>query len=115
MDGISAGPQKDEVTLRIVVRMPPQHIIKGVSTKRESESSFWGEFLLAIACGLKAACGLAAILKCEEGSFSARFISFSFGFQDLKQQEFYLGSSKVSGKLDWKMLDEAVCQVFKVR
>ncbi|XP_066482625.1 neuron navigator 1 [Tiliqua scincoides] len=61
MDGISAGPQKDEVTLRIVVRMPPQHIIKG----------------------------------------------------DLKQQEFYLGSSKVSGKLDWKMLDEAVCQVFK--
>ncbi|XP_053099534.1 neuron navigator 1 isoform X2 [Hemicordylus capensis] len=61
MDGISAGTQKDEVTLRIVVRMPPQHIIKG----------------------------------------------------DLKQQEFYLGSSKVSGKLDWKMLDEAVCQVFK--
>nr|XP_034978987.1 neuron navigator 1 isoform X4 [Zootoca vivipara] len=61
MDGISAGSQRDEVTLRIVVRMPPQHIIKG----------------------------------------------------DLKQQEFYLGSSKVSGKLDWKMLDEAVCQVFK--
>ncbi|XP_044303407.1 neuron navigator 1 isoform X3 [Varanus komodoensis] len=61
MDGISAGLQKDELTLRIVVRMPPQHIIKG----------------------------------------------------DLKQQEFYLGSSKVSGKLDWKMLDEAVCQVFK--
>ncbi|XP_077785232.1 neuron navigator 1 isoform X6 [Podarcis muralis] len=61
MDGISAGTQRDEVTLRIVVRMPPQHIIKG----------------------------------------------------DLKQQEFYLGSSKVSGKLDWKMLDEAVCQVFK--
>ncbi|KAF7239001.1 Neuron navigator 1 [Varanus komodoensis] len=42
MDGISAGLQKDELTLRIVVRMPPQHIIKG----------------------------------------------------DLKQQEFYLGSSK---------------------
>ncbi|KAL8179214.1 UNVERIFIED_CONTAM: Neuron navigator 1 [Gekko kuhli] len=61
MDGITAGTQKDEVTLRIVVRMPPQHIIKG----------------------------------------------------DLKQQEFYLGSSKVNGKLDWKMLDEAVCQVFK--
>ncbi|XP_042318045.1 neuron navigator 1 isoform X9 [Sceloporus undulatus] len=61
MDGITAGTQKDEVTLRIVVRMPPQHIIKG----------------------------------------------------DLKQQEFYLGSSKLSGKLDWKMLDEAVCQVFK--
>ncbi|XP_054835872.1 neuron navigator 1 isoform X2 [Eublepharis macularius] len=61
MDGITAGTQKDEVTLRIVVRMPPQHIIKG----------------------------------------------------DLKQQEFFLGSSKVNGKLDWKMLDEAVCQVFK--
>ncbi|XP_061487848.1 neuron navigator 1 isoform X2 [Rhineura floridana] len=61
MDAISAGTQRDEVTLRIVVRMPPQHIIKG----------------------------------------------------DLKQQEFYLGSYKVSGKLDWKMLDEAVCQVFK--
>ncbi|XP_039390735.1 neuron navigator 1 isoform X3 [Mauremys reevesii] len=57
----AAGAQKDEVTLRIVVRMPPQHIIKG----------------------------------------------------DLKQQEFFLGCSKVSGKVDWKTLDEAVCQVFK--
>jgi hypothetical protein len=35
--------------------------------------------------------------------------------QDLKQQEFFLGCSKVSGKVDWKMLDEAVFQVFKVR
>ncbi|XP_075766304.1 neuron navigator 1 isoform X4 [Pelodiscus sinensis] len=57
----AAGAQKDEVTLRIVVRMPPQHIIKG----------------------------------------------------DLKQQEFFLGCSKVSGKVDWKTLDEVVCQVFK--
>uniref|UniRef100_A0A8D0GSM7 Neuron navigator 1 n=1 Tax=Sphenodon punctatus TaxID=8508 RepID=A0A8D0GSM7_SPHPU len=61
MDGITAGTQKDEVTLRIVVRMPLQHIIKG----------------------------------------------------DLKQQEFFLGNSKVNGKLDWKLLDEIVCQVFK--
>ncbi|XP_043856313.1 neuron navigator 1 isoform X5 [Dromiciops gliroides] len=61
MDGISTCSSKEEVTLRVVVRMPPQHIIKG----------------------------------------------------DLKQQEFFLGSSKVSGKIDWKMLDEAVCQVFK--
>ncbi|XP_076213975.1 neuron navigator 1 isoform X2 [Aptenodytes patagonicus] len=61
MDAVSAGAQKDELTLRIVVRMPPQHIIKG----------------------------------------------------DLKQQEFFLGWTKVSGKVDWKMLDEAVCQVFK--
>ncbi|NWT03389.1 NAV1 protein, partial [Mionectes macconnelli] len=61
MDAVSAGSQKDELTLRIVVRMPPQHIIKG----------------------------------------------------DLKQQEFFLGWTKVSGKVDWKMLDEAVCQVFK--
>ncbi|NXS56840.1 NAV1 protein, partial [Brachypteracias leptosomus] len=61
MDAVSAGTQKDELTLRIVVRMPPQHIIKG----------------------------------------------------DLKQQEFFLGWTKVSGKVDWKMLDEAVCQVFK--
>ncbi|XP_054432485.1 neuron navigator 1 [Pteronotus mesoamericanus] len=60
MDGISSGP-KEEATLRVVVRMPPQHIIRG----------------------------------------------------DLKQQEFFLGCSKVSGKLDWKMLDEAVFQVFK--
>ncbi|XP_024073812.2 neuron navigator 1 isoform X2 [Terrapene carolina triunguis] len=59
MDAV--GAQKDEVMLRIVVRMPPQHIIKG----------------------------------------------------DLKQQEFFLGCSKVSGKVDWKTLDEAVCQVFK--
>lgn len=31
----------------------------------------------------------------------------------MKQQEFFLGCSKVSGKVDWKMLDEAVFQVFK--
>ncbi|XP_064029990.1 neuron navigator 1 isoform X1 [Pogoniulus pusillus] len=61
MDAVSAGAQKEELTLRIVVRMPPQHIIKG----------------------------------------------------DLKQQEFFLGWTKVSGKVDWKVLDEAVCQVFK--
>ncbi|OXB72283.1 UNVERIFIED_CONTAM: hypothetical protein H355_003816 [Colinus virginianus] len=61
MDAVSSGAQKDELMLRIVVRMPPQHIIKG----------------------------------------------------DLKQQEFFLGWTKVSGKVDWKMLDEAVCQVFK--
>nr|XP_015856480.1 neuron navigator 1 isoform X7 [Peromyscus maniculatus bairdii] len=61
MDGISTCGPKEEVTLRVVVRMPPQHIIKG----------------------------------------------------DLKQQEFLLGCSKVSGKVDWKMLDEAVFQVFK--
>ena len=36
-------------------------------------------------------------------------------WQDLKQQEFFLGCSKVSGKLDWKVLDEAVFQVFKVK
>ncbi|XP_074241150.1 neuron navigator 1 isoform X4 [Saimiri boliviensis] len=61
MDGISTCGPKEEVTFRVVVRMPPQHIIKG----------------------------------------------------DLKQQEFFLGCSKVSGKVDWKMLDEAVFQVFK--
>ncbi|XP_036871060.2 neuron navigator 1 isoform X2 [Manis javanica] len=61
MDGVSSGGPKEEATLRVVVRMPPQHIIKG----------------------------------------------------DLKQQEFFLGCSKVSGKVDWKTLDEAVFQVFK--
>ncbi|XP_033618049.1 neuron navigator 1 isoform X1 [Fukomys damarensis] len=61
MDGISTCGPKEEASLRVVVRMPPQHIIKG----------------------------------------------------DLKQQEFFLGCSKVSGKVDWKMLDEAVFQVFK--
>ncbi|XP_057584517.1 neuron navigator 1 isoform X2 [Hippopotamus amphibius kiboko] len=61
MDGISTSGPKEEVTLRVVVRMPPQHIIKG----------------------------------------------------DLKQQEFFLGCSKVSGKVDWKLLDDAVFQVFK--
>ncbi|XP_044798512.2 neuron navigator 1 isoform X5 [Bubalus bubalis] len=61
MDGISTCGPKEEVTLRVVVRMPPQHIIKG----------------------------------------------------DLKQQEFFLGCSKVSGQVDWKLLDGAVFQVFK--
>ncbi|XP_070257490.1 LOW QUALITY PROTEIN: neuron navigator 1 [Myotis yumanensis] len=61
MDGISTCGPSAEATLRVVVRMPPQHIIRG----------------------------------------------------DLKQQEFFLGCSKVSGKVDWKMLDEAVFQVFQ--
>ncbi|XP_054569107.1 neuron navigator 1 isoform X1 [Eptesicus fuscus] len=61
MDGISTCGPKEEATLRVVVRMAPQHIIRG----------------------------------------------------DLKQQEFFLGCSKVSGKVDWKMLDEAVFQVFQ--
>ncbi|XP_055966486.1 neuron navigator 1 isoform X3 [Sorex fumeus] len=61
MDGISTCGPKEEVVLRVVVRMPPQHIIKG----------------------------------------------------DLKQQEFFLGCSKVSGKVDWKTLDDSVFQVFK--
>ncbi|XP_049626655.1 neuron navigator 1 [Suncus etruscus] len=61
MDGISTCGLKEEVVLRVVVRMPPQHIIKG----------------------------------------------------DLKQQEFFLGCSKVSGKVDWKTLDDSVFQVFK--
>ncbi|XP_024900317.1 neuron navigator 1 isoform X2 [Pteropus alecto] len=61
MDGISTCGPKEEATLRVVVRMSPQRVIRG----------------------------------------------------DLKQQEFFLGCSKVSGQVDWKMLDEAVFQVFK--
>ncbi|XP_074173217.1 neuron navigator 1 isoform X5 [Rhinolophus sinicus] len=61
MDGISTGGPKEEVTLRVVVRLPPQHVIRG----------------------------------------------------DLKQQEFFLGCSQVSGKADWKALDGAVSQVFQ--
>lgn len=30
MDGISTCSPKEEATLRVVVRMPPQHIIRGV-------------------------------------------------------------------------------------
>uniref|UniRef100_A0A8C3L4A5 Neuron navigator 1 n=1 Tax=Chrysolophus pictus TaxID=9089 RepID=A0A8C3L4A5_CHRPC len=37
----------------------------------------------------------------------------SVGCAGIPQQEFFLGWTKVSGKVDWKMLDEAVCQVFK--
>lgn len=35
MDGISTCGPKEEVTLRVVVRMPPQHIIKGVRNFKE--------------------------------------------------------------------------------
>lgn len=44
-----------------------------------------------------------------------RLTSSALALQDLKQQEFFLGCSKVSGKVDWKTLDEAVFQVFKVK
>lgn len=37
MDGISTCGPKEEVTLRVVVRMPPQHIIKGVRDFREGQ------------------------------------------------------------------------------
>lgn len=39
MDGISTCGPKEEVTLRVVVRMPPQHIIKGVRNFRESSNT----------------------------------------------------------------------------
>ncbi|XP_078500309.1 neuron navigator 1 isoform X6 [Lissotriton helveticus] len=61
MDGINGCSQKEEVSLRLVVRLPLQHIIKG----------------------------------------------------DLKQQEFFLGCVRVSLKAEWKMLDDAICQVFQ--
>ncbi|XP_071993333.1 neuron navigator 1 isoform X2 [Engystomops pustulosus] len=60
MDGVNTSLQR-EVTLRTVVRVPPQHIIKG----------------------------------------------------DLKQQEFFLGLTKISNKADWKSLDDAVCKIFQ--
>lgn len=103
MDAVSACTQKDEMTLRIVVRMPPQHIIKGVRcSKSKSRAWSWGRGQPCGCCG-----GWA-------WGFPDHTHSLSFGFQDLKQQEFFLGCSKVSGKVDWKVLDEAVCQVFKV-
>lgn len=37
MDGISTCGPKEEVTLRVVVRMPPQHIIKGVRDFRKGQ------------------------------------------------------------------------------
>lgn len=49
-----------------------------------------------------------------QGWCTAPAAHLCLGSQDLKQQEFFLGWTKVSGKVDWKMLDEAVCQVFKV-
>lgn len=38
MDGVSSSGPKEEATLRVVVRMPPQHIIKGVRNLRDG----WG-------------------------------------------------------------------------
>lgn len=40
MDGISTCGPKEEVTLRVVVRMPPQHIIKGVRNSGGVTPSF---------------------------------------------------------------------------
>uniref|UniRef100_A0A8C4YIA0 Neuron navigator 1 n=1 Tax=Gopherus evgoodei TaxID=1825980 RepID=A0A8C4YIA0_9SAUR len=70
---------------------------------------FWPFPALSLV-GQMARCSQAPPLVC-----SGYAHAFAFGFQDLKQQEFFLGCSKVSGKVDWKTLDEAVCQVFKVQ
>lgn len=41
MDGISSGGPKEEVTLRVVVRLPPQHIIRGVRTCGRAGGAQW--------------------------------------------------------------------------
>lgn len=34
--------------------------------------------------------------------------------QEVKQQDFFVGTVRVSGRMDWPMLDSAVSQAFKV-
>lgn len=35
--------------------------------------------------------------------------------QEVKQQDFFIGTVRVNGRMDWPMLDSAVSQAFKVR
>ncbi|KAL0609064.1 Neuron navigator 1 [Plecturocebus cupreus] len=112
MDGISTCGPKEEVTLRVVVRMPPQHIIKGVRSFRES---LYGN-KHNTARFLQENLGPGYLQTKELSSQGLQDLLFRVicsEARDLKQQEFFLGCSKVSGKVDWKMLDEAVFQVFK--
>lgn len=34
--------------------------------------------------------------------------------QEVKQQDFFIGTVRVNGRMDWSMLDSAVGQAFKV-
>lgn len=63
MDAVSAGTQKDELTLRIVVRMPPQHIIKGVSVGSLGSLTCHRVMALTEGQGMppEAGCGAAAL------------------------------------------------------
>lgn len=42
-------------------------------------------------------------------------LNFIFIQQEVKQQDFFVGTVRVNGRMDWPMLDSAVSQAFKVR
>lgn len=39
---------------------------------------------------------------------------FAMCQQEVKQQDFFVGTVRVNGRMDWPMLDSAVSQAFKV-
>nr|XP_014343598.1 PREDICTED: neuron navigator 1 isoform X3 [Latimeria chalumnae] len=61
LEAITSSLQKDEGTLKVLVRIPEQHLFK----------------------------------------------------EEMKQHDFFIGSARVTGKTDWKMLDALICQIFK--
>ncbi|XP_077337593.1 neuron navigator 1 isoform X5 [Lithobates pipiens] len=97
MDGINGSLQR-EVTLRAVIRVPPQHIIKG---EWEHEGN---RTIRPVVHGRN------NLLMFTQELVDRKSVSKK---NDLKQQEFLLGYVKISNKADWKSLDEAVCQTFQ--
>uniref|UniRef100_A0A672F513 Neuron navigator 1 n=1 Tax=Salarias fasciatus TaxID=181472 RepID=A0A672F513_SALFA len=53
-------------------------------------------------------------LRFPECFLSSAHRTFALCQQDVKQQDFFIGTVRVNGRMDWVMLDSAVSQAFKV-
>lgn len=92
-DSLSFSSQRDDHRVRVVVCVADLHVFKDVSMSfvicSSSDQQGWFKILISLVC----------CTVCQ---------------QEVKQQDFFVGTVRVNGRMDWPMLDSAVSQAFKV-
>lgn len=92
-ESLSLSAQRDDHRVRVVVCVADLHVFKDVSFLLVISSSSQQSNLIKTPCD--------ACLRLPL-------------YQDVKQQDFFVGTVRVNGRMDWPMLDSAVSQAFKV-
>lgn len=92
-DSLSLSSQRDDHRVRVLVCVADLRVFKDVSTF----SFFYLFFYLN--------CLLPHCIHHQKTVFE----------QEVKQQDFFIGTVRVNGRMDWVMLDSAVSQAFKVK